>query len=155
MSEENNEKVVLETKLTGGENNTNKEEKTQFRISVNEEQAAANIAKSLIQDFMQMINMAIAKSVIGTYPEKDKFVSGMKDMWKNRCSVLLAEETKMFQDSIYKAMNSETNIDEETQKKMKETVDSFNKTRDIAVDMADKAVESIISIINPKSEPSK
>lgn len=145
MSEETKEKVIMETKI-----NPPKKEENVIKVSINEQQAAANIAKSLFQDFLTLITVVGLKAIFSKFPDTEKILNELKQVWQKRNSIQLAEETKVFQQSIMDAFKSETEIDPETASKMNKQVESFNNTRDSAVNIATEAVDNIIKSILEK-----
>lgn len=146
MSEENKENVILETKI-----DPPKEENV-IKVSINEQQASANIAKSLFQDFLTLITVVGLKAIFSKVPNADKIFEELKQVWMKRNSVQLAEETRVFQQSVLDAFKSESEINEETSEKINKQLKSFNDTRDAAVKIATDAVDQIIKSIvdNPE-----
>ena len=151
MSEEK-EKVILEAKLGGGVPPKKKEQNI-LKVSINEEQAAGNIAKSLVQDFMTLITIAGLKAIFLKFPDRKGFMNELKDSWKKRTSIQVAEETKIFQNSIMEAFSSEATITPETTEKMNKQMQSFYNTRDKAFEIAEKAIDNIISTIVEDNVP--
>ena len=145
MSEEK-EKVILEAKLGGGVPPKKKEQNI-LKVSINEEQAAGNIAKSLVQDFMTLITIAGLKAIFLKFPDRKEFMDELKESWKKRTSIQVAEETKIFQNSIMDAFSSEASITPETTEKMNKQMQSFYNTRDKAFEIAEKAIDNIIFAI--------
>ena len=151
MSEEK-EKVILEAKLGGGVPPKKKEQNI-LKVSINEEQAAGNIAKSLVQDFMTLITIAGLKAIFLKFPDRKGFMNELKDSWKKRTSIQVGEETKIFQNSIMEAFSSEATITPETTEKMNKQMQSFYNTRDKAFEIAEKAIDNIISTIVEDNVP--
>jgi adenylate kinase family enzyme len=144
---ENNEKVILETKITPPE------EQNMIKVSINEKQAAENIAKSLFQDFMTLITVVALKAIFSKFPSKLQILNELKELWSKRNSIQLAEETKVFNQSVLDAFSSESTVSEETTAKMNKHIESFNKTRDMAVEIATNAVDQIINSIVEENPP--
>jgi hypothetical protein len=147
MSQEN-EKVIMEAKLEAPK------EENVLKVSINEQQASANIAKSLFQDFMTLITVVGLKAIFSKFPDRENFMQQLKEIWQKRNSVQLAEETKVFQSAIMDAFKSESEIDAETTETINKQITSFNNTRDNAVKIATDAVDQIIKTIleTPKSD---
>jgi hypothetical protein len=129
-------------------------EENVLKVSINEQQASANIAKSLFQDFMTLITVVGLKAIFSKFPDRENFMQQLKEIWQKRNSVQLAEETKVFQSAIMDAFKSESEIDAETTETINKQITSFNNTRDNAVKIATEAVDQIINSIleTPKSE---
>lgn len=150
-----NEKVILEAKLPA-----QKKEQNILKLSINEEQASANIAKSLVQDFMTLITIAGLKAVFLKFPDRAEFLQQLKDAWKHRTSTQIAEESKIFQSSIMEAFSSEASVSKETTDMMNKQLESFYATRDKSVKIAEDAIDNIINAIveddvNDKTETPK
>jgi len=145
MSEQT-EKVILEAKIPPAQKPEKKEQNI-LRLSINEEQAAANIAKSLVQDFMTLITIAGLKAIFLKFPNREEFMADLKDAWKHRTSTQIAEETKVFQNSIMEAFSSEATVSQETTEKMNKQLQSFYATRDKSVEIAEQAIDNIIEAI--------
>jgi adenylate kinase family enzyme len=141
-----NENVVMETKIQPPKEENN------IKISINEQQAAANIAKSLFQDFLTLITVVGLRAIFSKFPNSQEVFAELKEVWKKRNSVQLAEETKVFQQSVLNAFKSESEIDVETSEKINKQINSFNNTRDNAVKIATEAVDQIIESIIQKPE---
>ena len=143
------EKVVFEGKLSGGSGETEKH-------SVAEIEASGNIAKSLINDFMLLVTIAGMKALFSKIPDAEEHINSLKKVWKERTSLQLAQETQSLQESIANAISETEKTDDPKNKENIEKLDnymkSFCKTRDMAVNLADQAVNNIINTILSKDE---
>ena len=144
------EQVILEAKLNNGETKEDKDFKNikkSVAADIGSQRAAADIAKSLVMDFLVLINIAVAKAVFDTFTNKKEFMDGLVNMWNERTSMNLSAETKMFQDAIFNAINSEKNVSPEMSKKVEEQLNKYCNTRDAAVSLAKESVQNIIDTI--------
>lgn len=153
------EKTLFEAKLGGTSPSDEKLKAIKRAVAedLNSQRAAADIAKSLVQDYVLLITIACCKAVFQAMPHKKEVLDSLRTMWNERVSINLSTETKMFQDSLFNAMNMEKNIDQKTTEKMNEQIQKFCITRDQSKKLADEAVNGIIETIlaEPKDDDKK
>lgn len=141
------ENVIFEGKLNGGSDDEFADIKKSVAQDLNSQRAAADIAKSLAQDYIILLTIACCKAVFGAMSNKKEVVDGLYDLWKERTGINLSAETKMFQDALFNAMNAESNISQDMTAKMNEQLQKFCATRDSAKELAEEAVKSIMTTI--------
>lgn len=153
------EKVILNAKLNDGHTKTDDEFASIKKLAaadLNSQRAAADIAKSLVQDYMLLVTVACCKAVFGTMPNRKDVLDSLYKMWEERTSINLSQETKMFQDAIFKAVNAGVKVSEDMTKKMNEQIQVFCNTRDAAVDLAKQAVKGISeTLVSDSTEEEK
>jgi len=140
------EKVIMEAKLSGGE------KRRSLNLGVTEATAADSITKSLIADFMLLLNVAGLRAIFAKFPNRKELIADIRDAWTKRVTIQLEEETKKFQTAIFDALNSQEKIDNDTSKKMEESLNSFCRSRDKAVELANKSIDSIVETIVGEDE---
>ena len=153
------EKTLFEAKLGGTSPSDEKLKAIKKAVAedINSQRAAADIAKSLVQDYILLITIACCKAVFQNMPHKKDVLDSLRSMWNERVSINLSTETKMFQDSLFHAMNMQKEVDEKTTEKMNEQIQKFCITRDESKKLADEAVNGIIQTIlaEPKDDTPK
>lgn len=146
MTEENKEEVLVHTKIQ----NPNKPKVAKL----NEAHATMDIAKSLIQDYTFLLTMSVIKTMFAQIRNSDDVLKDIYNVWEQRMSAQLAEETENYKKAITDAFQgSEVNITEEVTNSIKEYFDCYCRVRDNAVKMAKEGIKDINKLI--KNEPEK